>query len=281
MSKFTTEVRFICQTWTDKPDATIDEIVDTAAPHIFNDWWNAGDDEHTKELQRKILRHYYTQEIGYETVGLWKLRLNQTLAEIMPKYNVLYSNLTKIKDKLFNSADWWETSSGQSTAHSETVADNTSTSDAKTTGTSTEKSDATQNATNTSKTDGTTQSESWQKYNDTPQGAVTGLENDTYLTNATKNVSDATSNSNTSGSSEATTGTNTESTTGSDSSVKQTGTSTTTGDTSGTNDITRHVSGKNSGGDYLTQYLQLQQNYNDIDQLVIADLQPLFMGLWE
>ena len=38
----------------------------------------------------KILRHFYTREIGEETFGLWQLRLCDRLNVIMPYYNQLY-----------------------------------------------------------------------------------------------------------------------------------------------------------------------------------------------
>lgn len=323
MSKYTTEVRFICQNWTDDPDANIDTLIDNAIPHIFNSWWNAGD--HTKDLQRKILRHYYTQEIGYETVGLWKLHLNQTLSEIMPRYNILYSNLNAIRDKLFQTADWNEdygnhnisnSSSNQTsennsndtnstishaTEHVGIDSNDTQQSNAKDTSATTSTTNDKTSSNSTS--DATSSSESWQEYNDTPQGSLDQIQSGTYLTNATKNKSDSTSHSTTSatGSDDSTSNTNetsdssstskgnrnsvTDQTDNSDSTSNASGhqtseTNTKNGSESNA-DGTRHVYGKNSGGDYLSQYLELQNEYNDIDQMVIADLQPLFMGLWE
>lgn len=49
------------------------------------------DEDYRKELQKKILLKYYTREICEETFGLWKLRLNSKMNEIMPYYNQLYS----------------------------------------------------------------------------------------------------------------------------------------------------------------------------------------------
>ena len=48
------------------------------------------DENYRSVLETKILRHYYTREIGFETVGLWKHYLKTKLNEIMPKYNKLY-----------------------------------------------------------------------------------------------------------------------------------------------------------------------------------------------
>lgn len=50
------------------------------------------DESYRSVIETKILRHYYTREIGLETVGLWKLKLNTKLNEIMPYYNKLYKS---------------------------------------------------------------------------------------------------------------------------------------------------------------------------------------------
>lgn len=280
MSKYTTEVRFICQNWTDDPNATVDAIITNAIPHIFNDWWDLSDQDHKLELEKKILRHYYTQEIGYETVGLWKLHLNQTLSEIMPKYSVLYDNLAHVKAKLFETADWTEETEGNTTGHNESNSTSGSTSSSESTSHMTDNSTTHDASSSSNNADSTGSSEAWQKYNDTPQGRIDELDTDTYLTNATKNVSDSTGKNSSQTTADGTTTVSDTSDTSSTSKAKSDTTSNTAGDSTGSSNSTRHVSGKNSGGDYLSQYLNLQNQYNDIDQLVIADLQPLFMGLW-
>ena len=114
MSKYTTEVRFICEAAAglDKSvgfndidsvlDAAVEkifnfnfptpstELIDKAIPNIFNFNFPCFDENYRKILCKKILLHYYTREICEETVGLWKLRLCTRLNEIMPYYNQLY-----------------------------------------------------------------------------------------------------------------------------------------------------------------------------------------------
>lgn len=96
MSKYTTEVRFICETeagyMESKGFNSIDSILDIAAPKIFNFDFPIFDEEYRLPLEKKILRHYYTREISEETVGLWKLRLQDRLCMIMPYYNQLYKS---------------------------------------------------------------------------------------------------------------------------------------------------------------------------------------------
>ena len=88
MSKYTTELRFLCETVAglteSKGYAHIDDILESAAPVIFDFDWPLFDDEYRTALEIKILRHYYTREISEETVGLWKLRLCDKLNMIMP-----------------------------------------------------------------------------------------------------------------------------------------------------------------------------------------------------
>lgn len=45
---------------------------------------------HRDELNKKILNHYYENEIGFETANLFKFYLNNKMNEIMPYYNELY-----------------------------------------------------------------------------------------------------------------------------------------------------------------------------------------------
>ena len=48
------------------------------------------DENYRDTLNNNILNHYYENEIGFETAPLFRFYLNQTLNEIMPKYNQLY-----------------------------------------------------------------------------------------------------------------------------------------------------------------------------------------------
>lgn len=101
MSVFTTEVRHICETASGLTESAglnsvkntaIPNIIDSAIPDIFDFNFPIFDESYRQEFEHKILRHFYTREIGYETVGLWKLKLEDTLNLIMPYYNKLYSS---------------------------------------------------------------------------------------------------------------------------------------------------------------------------------------------
>lgn len=96
MSKYTTEVRFLCESLTGHTESVgfndTDTVITQAAPLIFNFQYPIFDENYRIPLEVKILRHYYTREISEETYGLWKLRLEDRLNVIMPYYNQLYAS---------------------------------------------------------------------------------------------------------------------------------------------------------------------------------------------
>lgn len=106
MSKYTTEIRYMCEVYAGESeskgfDSIEDKIISgnlvpgiltLAAPNIFDFDFPIFDEDYRLPLEKKILRHYYTREIGSETVGLFKLRLCDRLNMIMPYYNKLYES---------------------------------------------------------------------------------------------------------------------------------------------------------------------------------------------
>ena len=79
LAKYTTEVRTICEFYanqkTPKPSnfASVDSTIQAAIPNIFTFTFPIFDESYRVPLETKILRHYYTREIGLVTVGLWRL----------------------------------------------------------------------------------------------------------------------------------------------------------------------------------------------------------------
>lgn len=96
MSKYTTEVRFICEHASGMNESigysSVDAVISGAIPKVFDFTFPIFDESYRNVLCGKILKHYYTREICEETVGLWKLRLSTRLNEIMPYYNQLYKS---------------------------------------------------------------------------------------------------------------------------------------------------------------------------------------------
>lgn len=294
MSKYTTEVRYICETYSglkhsvDYP--SIDEVLDLASPKIFDFSFPIFDESYRSILERKILKHYYTREIGEETVGLWKLRLNTKLNEIMPYYNKLYNsellefnplytvNLTRDKNTELD-----RTRDGQ-----ENIIDNTSSKTEKEYGYSRDTETdgrASSVSGSASSSNGASESTKYDLYSDTPQGALNGLDSGTYLTNAKKN----TDNGSTSGSSQSIgneSGENhdegTENLSGTDSTSGSVGYTRSRGDSDKVNsveDYLEHVVGYEgtNGSKMLMEY---RETFLNIDMMVIKELEPLFFQLW-
>lgn len=106
MSKYTTEVRYICEEAAGLDESVgyndVERVVQTAYPKIFSSSLEFYNDETKARLLPKILIHYYQREIAFETVGLWKLKINQKLREILPYYNQLYASEALEYDPLKN-----------------------------------------------------------------------------------------------------------------------------------------------------------------------------------
>lgn len=167
MSNYTTEVRYICEMKAglleSKGQTDVNTIIANSLASIFNFDFPIFDGAYRTVLETKILKHYYTREIAFESVGLWQLKLDTRLNEIMPYYNQLYrSELLEFNP--FYDVDYTFEHEGERND----------------TGRATDELDST--TTNT----GSANSTNWDKFSDTPQGAVTGIDNDTYLTNARK-----------------------------------------------------------------------------------------------
>ena len=169
MSKFTTELRWICESFVPESSwkgeyehSGYDDIVlalQFGYVRIFDFDFPIWDNSYREHLCVLIMLHFYTREIAYETYALWKLHLRERLVAIMPKYNMLYKQeaLANPFDNIKHKAV------GNDTSHTE------------------------DNGTTHGSSNGT----GWNKYNETPQGGVTGLDTDKYLTNATKTTSDS------------------------------------------------------------------------------------------
>lgn len=106
MSSYTTEVRYICETAYGLKEsaggAKIEEILDEVADKVLDFDFPIFDENYRKPLKKKILRHFYTREIGAETVGLWKLWVNDVLNLEMPYLNRLYAMYALEFNPLYN-----------------------------------------------------------------------------------------------------------------------------------------------------------------------------------
>ena len=235
MAKYTTEVRYICETYAGLEESvgyeSIDEVIDNSYLKIFNNdkipMYKNETEAHRAGLLKKILLHYYTREIGYETVGLWKLKLNQKMIEIMPYYNQLYES-AELEFDPFKNVDVTRTHEGEynddekvdnqrdtenhrgihTTQETDTTDNTTKNESANETiaYTSVQESDSTEDITlrhSKTTTEGndtrsnavTKDGNSWVLFSDTPQGGLDGINaaasdvaGNGYLTNATRTI---------------------------------------------------------------------------------------------
>lgn len=215
MSKYTTEVRYICEVAAGYEESkgfdNVDTIITAAAPAVFNFDFPIFDEAYRVPLEKKILRHYYTREIGLETVGLWKLKLQDKLNMIMPYYNQLYKSELLEFNPLYD-VDLTTNRSGNAESdnsvlrneegtgsrnsdrdisrkldggESRNVEEKTSTNTGRVAEGETVNSETSSGTTTGTNVDNsknrTTQTDSkskdeWRLYSDTPQGGITGIE---------------------------------------------------------------------------------------------------------
>lgn len=106
MSKYTSELRFICESLSglDKSKGfyDVDSIIKNSQAKIFNFDYPYYTEDTKNLFETNFLRCYYTREICEETFGLWQLRLQNKLNMIMPYYIDLYKTLELQYNPLFD-----------------------------------------------------------------------------------------------------------------------------------------------------------------------------------
>lgn len=243
MSKYTTEVRYICEQAAGLDESvgadSVDRIISQSWLKVIGTNWpcwavvEPGGGAHTyhEVLAKKILKHYYTREIGFETVGLWKLKLNTKLNEIMPYYVNLYKTVEKEYDWL-RDTDYYRQHEGS--------------------GEGTNKETTEDSGEYSSENSGT----SWRVYSDTPQGSLTNVENETYLTDATKQTTSGTASGDNSANRER------------------------NGEYNNTDEYLDHIYGKMPGKSMTALMMEYRDSIINIDMMIIEELNDLFMKIW-
>lgn len=323
MSKYTTEVRFICETASGETESkgftSINKILEKSAPKVFDFDFPIFDEEYRLPLEVKILRTYYTREICEETVGLWKLRLQTKLCNIMPYYNQLYKSAL-LEFDVFSDVDYTEVIDG--TIHNNLkktinfanlggVDTNTYTKSGKEKNT-TNYNGGTTNTTNyegaendVSITNGNTTKTPPTKIttkSDTPQGGLNGFISEDYLTSAQKEsytssevetYNDITNNSektftnrkdiNTQQYNNRTDVGTLEFENRSDVVTQEKLSKNKTDETNDVlnkNDNTLTVKGKRNNLTYAEMLLKFRETFLNIDKMIIDELSDLFFNLW-
>lgn len=270
MSKYTTQIRYICETLAGYTHSegfdNVNAIIDEAAPKLFNFQFPIYDSNHKHALECQILLHYYTYEIGFETLGLFKLRLCSRLRDIMPYYNHLYESAALQFDP-FIDVDITHNSSDRNHeefSDSDTLTENNySYQKGENHG---GKSGYNTEAQQTPRTFS-------RKFSDMPQGSISDVENGSYLTEYTaESETDGTKrkdyqdkdNSSFKNDTEEHNGSHRTKSGGRDSKLEK-----------------RETTKGKTGG---KSYSQLLQEYRDtilnIDLMIVDELKDLFMLLW-
>lgn len=209
-----------------------------------------------EHLKKKIEQHFYFRQIGCETLGRWLHMFRSHIAEIMPYYAQLYKSqeLMFRLDDPFGNVDIVETFEQETTGDSSSTQSGTSSSEANI--------NANASATNTKESSENRE----HRFSNTPQGSISNL--DTHLTEASKdkNTSDesVTSSENTS----------------SDSSSSATSSGNSSATSSGTVKHTLTRKGNQGVNTYAHDMGELRKTFINIEQMIIADLNHLFIGIY-
>ena len=253
MSKYTTEVRFICENSAGLSKSegadNVDSILDKCWNKVFNFDFPIFDENYRQVLCRKILKHYYTREIAHETVGRWKLALNAKLNEIMPYYNQLYKS-ELLEFNPFYDVDLTRKREGSGTSNR--TSNNTETNS----GTSK----------NVSSGSGTSNTDTLNRFSDTPQNSMDtqGIADSVPLTTVTKVNEDNT-----------TTNESTDTLTRND-----TKTGNGTENINNTDKYIETVKGKQGTENYSSLLKKFRETFLNIDMMIIDDCSDCFFTLW-
>lgn len=163
MSKYTMTIKDIVDDYSILSESKkIDDKLDYARQYIFDFDYPIIDEATKKRIEIAILKHYYLREIAFETIGIFKIKLNDRLNLIMSRYNALYEKQDLTLSPYINS---YIKESGNTNGLSDTSVNN----------------------------------EDWQTTSDTPRGILTDLKEGKYSSMAVYNENkDLTSNTNSS-----------------------------------------------------------------------------------
>nr|DAV06233.1 MAG TPA: Lower collar protein [Caudoviricetes sp.] len=168
MAKYTIQVKTIVESLSGRTESvglsTLDEAIEIARTKIFDFDYPFYDPTQKANFETWILESILMDEINYETYGLWHLKLRVWMKTNMDYYSKMFKSLDSIIDPFVN-YNLKRVTQGN------------------------------EKGSNNGSNESTSSSIGWNMFSDTPQGGIEGLENGDYLTNATKDLNDETSNS--------------------------------------------------------------------------------------
>jgi hypothetical protein len=139
-------IKDIVNSYYDGSSLSVDDKLEDTRQYIFDFDYPVLDDATKKRIEIAILKHYYYREIAFETIGEFKIKLNDRLNLIMGRYNSLYQKQDLSLSPYINSYLY-------------EIGDSSSTSDVN--------------------------NENWQTTSDTPRGILTDLKEGKYSSLAT------------------------------------------------------------------------------------------------
>lgn len=159
MAKYTMMVKDIVNSYYEGTSLSVDDKLDNTREYIFDFDYPVLDEATKKRIEIAILKHYYYREIAFETIGEFKIKLNDRLNLIMGRYNAMYQKQDLTLSPYINS-------------YLEESGNSASTSDVN--------------------------NENWQTTSDTPRGILTDLKEGKYssLATYTTNTDDTDNSSN-------------------------------------------------------------------------------------
>lgn len=295
MSKYTTQVRYICEIEAGLTESVgysrVNEILEQSWDKIFDFDFPMYDDSYRAILCKKILKHYYTREIGLETVGLWKLKLDTRMNEIMPYFNQMYQSAMIEFNPMYD-YDLTTEHRGSGIKSDNTKGDVVRTGNENNSVSNSgsykrnDKGDGTSENANIRTDNGKENSKNIRKHSETPSGGLEGVESGEYLTDAT-----ITSNENNrqdiSAENVNTKDNYTSQSEASNSNIEigdknrnENEIRTESKVVNSIDDYITKIVGKSAGTSYSKLLKEFRQTFLNIDMMIIEELSDLFLNLW-
>lgn len=259
---------------------------------IFNFYYPLTNNITKEKFETMILNKFLTRRINFDTLYIFRMKLDVKLNEIMPRYNKLFDSLENWD--IFNDGEV-VTETGRDTKTSNQ------------TGKTTNESRQTENTTNESSQTGNTTNETTQntssensietssetsasstndrRYSDTPQDQLTNVQNGTYLTDYTydQNSSSGEDSSNSSGTSSSENSTNSEENKIQNINSEENRTQNINSEenrTQNQNDSSNYEKKiLRSPADKIAIYKEMQDSIKSIYTMIFDDLEVLFYGI--
>lgn len=243
VSKYTTEIRFICESAVPLEEQgsgnNVDVAIESGRGVLFNFNYDLFDSNYKSVIETKFLRHNYVREIGFETVGLFKLRLQDEWLMKLPYYNKLWESALIEFNPIYD-VDYKVSHQGQGTSN---------------------RNDSTTSNNERTTTDNITSNENLlDKYSDTPQGELNGVIDTDWLTNARQNVNTRSATSN--------------------GSIIDDGSGSLVSAINNTDAYIRSVVGKMPGKSYSKMLKEFRETFINIDEMFINEFKKLFMLIY-